>query len=57
MGIKTDRYICVNCGYIYDPGTGDPMNAIMPGTLFEDLPEAWVCPMCYASQDLFDLLD
>ena len=27
------------------------------GTAFEDLPKEWVCPICYATQDLFDPLD
>ena len=53
----TERYICANCGYVYDPAVGDPMNTVLPGTPFTDLPEAWVCPMCYATKDLFDPLD
>ncbi len=32
------RYICANCGYIYDPRQGDPMNDIPAGVPFEDLP-------------------
>ena len=51
------RYICANCGYVYDPEKGDPMNGIPPGTAFDDLPEAWVCPMCYAARSQFDELD
>ena len=51
------RHICINCGYIYDPEKGDPMNDIPPGTAFEDLPEEWVCPMCYATIENFDPLD
>ena len=51
------KYLCVNCGYIYDPAVGDPMNNIPPGTEFADLPEEWVCPLCYATTDQFDLLD
>jgi len=51
------RYICTQCGYIYDPGYGDPMNNIPPGVAFEDLPAEWVCPMCYAHKGLFDPLD
>lgn len=50
------KYICVNCGYIYDPDLGDPMNNIAPGTPFEALPKEWVCPICYAAQDMFDVL-
>ena len=55
--VPTDRNICVNCGYVYDPKAGDPMNAIVAGTSFGDLPDAWVCPMCYATRDMFDSLD
>ncbi|MGY3756776.1 rubredoxin [Helcococcus kunzii] len=40
------KYECVACGYIYDPEIGDPENGIEPGTLFEDLPNDWVCPIC-----------
>ena len=53
----TGRYICVNCGYVYDLRAGDPMNAIPVGTRFDELPEPWVCPMCYATQDQFDSLN
>lgn len=51
------RYICANCGYIYDPAKGDPMNEIPPGTAFEELPDNWVCPLCYADKSNFDPLD
>ena len=50
-------YICVNCGYIYDPTKGDPMNEIPPGIPFEELEDDYVCPMCYATKDSFDPLD
>ena len=51
------RYICCNCGYIYDPEKGDPENGIDPGTAFESLPDSWVCPICYVAKDQFDPLD
>ncbi len=51
------RYICANCGYVYDPAKGDPMSDVPPGTAFEDLPEGWVCPMCYAPKTGFDPLE
>jgi rubredoxin len=53
----TKKYVCVNCGYVYDPAAGDPMNNIPAGTAFDDLPKEWVCPICYATRDLFDPLD
>ena len=57
MAENSKRFICAHCGYIYDPGAGDPMNSIVPETSFEALPEQWVCPMCYATKDQFDQLD
>ena len=38
------KYVCVICGYEYDPAVGDPDNGVAPGTAFEDLPADWVCP-------------
>ncbi len=40
------KYLCVVCGYIYDPAEGDPDSGIAPGTSFEDIPEDWTCPVC-----------
>ena len=40
------RYVCGGCGYEYIPELGDPDGDIAPGTLFEKLPEDWVCPEC-----------
>lgn len=51
---NTQRYICINCGYIYDPVRGDPDHGVPPGTPFDKLPEGWVCPICYVSPDQFD---
>jgi rubredoxin len=51
------RHICSNCGYVYDPAEGDPMNGVPPGTPFERLPPGWVCPMCYAPKQAFDELE
>lgn len=51
------KYICANCGYIYDPAAGDPLSDIPPGTAFADLPDGWVCPMCYAPKSSFDELE
>jgi len=51
------RYICANCGYIYDPEKGDEMNDITAGVSFEELPADWVCPLCYATKEAFDPLD
>lgn len=49
-----DKYVCIPCGYIYDPEVGDPENGIHPGTPFEELPEDWVCPLCQAGKNMFE---
>lgn len=49
-----DKYTCMPCGWTYDPLVGDPDNGIAPGTLFDDLPEDWTCPVCGVGKQLFD---
>jgi rubredoxin len=51
-----EKWVCVSCGYIYDPAAGDPADGIPPGTPFERLPEGWSCPICYAAKSQFDRL-
>ncbi len=46
-------YVCGGCGYEYVPELGDEDAEIAPGTLFEKLPEDWVCPECAESKDMF----
>ncbi|MEG0856353.1 MAG: rubredoxin [Terrisporobacter sp.] len=47
------KYVCDICGYMYDPELGDPDNGIAPGTLFEDIPDDWLCPLCSVKKDDF----
>ena len=49
-------YVCLACGYVYDPEKGDPDGGIAPGTAFEDIPDDWVCPICGVGKDMFCLL-
>jgi rubredoxin len=49
------KYTCVVCGYVYDPANGDPDNDVAPGTAFEDIPDDWVCPICVAGKDQFEV--
>jgi rubredoxin len=51
------RWVCVVCGYVYDPHEGDPDNDVAPNTSFEDLPEDWVCPVCGAGKEDFEKQD
>ena len=51
------KWVCLVCGYVYDPEIGDPDSGIAPGTSFEDLPEDWVCPLCAVGKYQFEALD
>lgn len=46
-------FLCEPCGYVYNPEIGDPENGIEPGTPFEDLPDDWVCPICFLGKEDF----
>lgn len=49
------KYVCKVCGWVYDEELGDEENGIMPGTLFKDLPENFVCPLCGVGLDEFEI--
>ena len=49
------QYVCVVCGWVYDPEVGDPEGGIAPGTAFEDIPDDWVCPLCGVGKDDFEV--
>lgn len=48
------KYRCTVCGYIYDPSIGDPNSDIPAGTLFENLPDDWICPICGVAKESFE---
>lgn len=48
------KYMCIPCGYIYDPLVGDIDKGVMPNTPFEDLNEDWQCPICYVGKSEFE---
>ncbi|HDT15249.1 MAG TPA: rubredoxin [Firmicutes bacterium] len=49
-----EKWVCVVCGYVYNPEIGDPDNGVEPGTKFEDIPDSWVCPECGAGKSDFE---
>ena len=49
-----DKYVCITCGWVYDPEEGDPESGIAPGTAFEDIPEDWTCPACGVGKEFFE---
>jgi len=55
-GSSIKKYRCKVCSYVYDPEKGDPDSGIAPGTPFEELPEDWVCPVCGAGKEEFEVV-
>jgi len=51
-----EKWVCVVCGYVYDPEIGDVDSGVEPGTAFEDIAEDWVCPLCGVGKDQFELV-
>ncbi len=49
-------YACTLCGYEYIEDEGDAESGITGGTEFEDIPNDWVCPICGAAKDEFELV-
>jgi rubredoxin len=48
-----ELYQCIHCGTVYDEEVGEPDNNILRGTLFSDLPESYVCPLCESVKSEF----
>ena len=49
------KYVCVVCGFTYDPAVGMPEDGIAAGTAFEDIPDDWCCPDCGVSKSDFEV--
>jgi hemerythrin-like domain-containing protein/rubredoxin len=50
---QLQKWVCTVCGYVYDPEKGDPEHGINAGVPFDELPEDWVCPVCFAPKKDF----
>jgi len=48
------KYKCTVCGYVYAPELGDPDSGIKAGTLFEEIPDDRVCPICGVGKSEFE---
>ncbi|WP_435101404.1 rubredoxin [Arhodomonas sp. AD133] len=51
------QYMCTVCGWIYDEAEGLPEAGIPPGTRWQDVPEAFLCPECGETRDAFEKLE
>lgn len=47
------KYVCDVCGWEYDESKGYPDSDIAPGTKWEDVPEDFLCPLCFVGKEQF----
>nr|P00267.1 RecName: Full=Rubredoxin; Short=Rd [Peptoniphilus asaccharolyticus] len=50
------KFECTLCGYIYDPALVGPDTPDQDGA-FEDVSENWVCPLCGAGKEDFEVYE
>ena len=51
------RWMCLNCGYVYDEALGDAEHDIAPGTTWADVPADWMCPDCGSRKADFEMVE
>jgi rubredoxin len=51
------KFQCGTCGHIYDEALGDADGGLAPGTLFEQIPDGWICPECGSAKADFVLYE
>jgi len=52
------RFLCVNCGYIYDEALWDEVDGIEPGINIDTLINDWLhCPVCSGSFEDFSPIE
>lgn len=49
-----NKFVCVVCGYVYDPEIGCPEQDVNAGTAWEDVSESFICPLCAVGKDQFE---
>jgi rubredoxin len=49
-------WMCLLCGWIYNEAHGAPEEGIAPGTRWEQVPAGWVCPVCGARKEHFEMI-
>jgi rubredoxin len=57
MSDKYKKYKCITCGWIYDEAEGLPDEGIAAGTLWEAVPDDWVCPDCGMGKSDFEMVE
>lgn len=51
------KWMCLNCGWMYDEALGDPDHGLAPGTAWDAVPDSWVCPECGSGKADFEMVE
>jgi rubredoxin len=51
------RWMCADCGFVYDEAEGRPQDGIAPGTRWADVPDEWRCAECGAAKAQFEMVE
>jgi rubredoxin len=51
------KWQCVVCGLVYDESLGWPDEGIAAGTLWQDVPQDWLCPDCGVGKLDFEMIE
>lgn len=51
------KWQCIVCGWIYDEAEGYEDGGFAPGTLWEDIPDDFVCPECGVAKIDFEMIE
>ncbi len=51
-----NKYMCMICGWVYDPDEGDLEGGVPSGVSFTSVPDTWECPDCGVSKGYFQPL-
>lgn len=51
------KWMCVNCGWMYDEALGDLASGLQSGTAWEDVPDDWACPDCGLGKADFEMVE
>jgi rubredoxin len=55
--MEMKKWQCFFCGFTYDENLGLPEEGILPGTLWDEIPETWICPECGAAKQDFAMIE
>lgn len=50
---EAPQWMCMPCGYVYDPAVGDREHGLPPGVGFEELGPDFSCPLCGVGREEF----